>query len=239
MVDEELGPRQRAAETKRRRTREAIVNGTLDLYADQQMGDYTLEQIAEAAGISAATVANHFETKYGVLRTAYGRLLSPVVDPIVKGTIAGIYNPPDAVDELIRYFYTVASVSQKHRALTVAMIRAYSEVELDRVLLSIKAPDYMRSLLGGPIAPGIGCILQLSSFHPRGNPDSYARSLLHDLYHESSDYAAKAVSRDLSERFVKAHARDFSWSPPRDWMLRIERVEAAVDASGIVDECGA
>lgn len=127
MAEEELGPRQRAAETKRRRTREAIVSGTVDLYGEQQRGDYTLDQIGEAAGVSAATIANHYRSKYEVLRVAYIRLLSPLVDPIVEGRKQGIYNPPDAVDELIRFVYSVAKLSHEHRALTVAMVRSYCD----------------------------------------------------------------------------------------------------------------
>jgi hypothetical protein len=45
MVDEEMGPRQKAAETKRRRTRELIIMSTLDLYGQQQQGDYTRDEI--------------------------------------------------------------------------------------------------------------------------------------------------------------------------------------------------
>ncbi|MET9222827.1 TetR/AcrR family transcriptional regulator [Streptomyces sp. NPDC003300] len=132
MGEEELGPRQRAAETKRRRTREAIVNGTLDLYGEQERGDYTLEQIAEAAGVSAATISNHYPTKYDVLHIAYQRLLSPVIDPITTAFIEHTYDPPDRVAELVRYVHAVAKVSHHHRALTMAMVRAFFETTPER-----------------------------------------------------------------------------------------------------------
>lgn len=229
MVDEEMGPRQKAAETKRRRTRELIIMSTLDLYDQQQQGDYTRDEIAQAAGVGVATIHNNFGSKYDVLAAAYERLLSPVVDPIVKGKAQGIYNPPDAVDELIRFIYTVARVSQNHRALTVAMVRAYAEVEI----------NFGTRLLGDPIAPAIECILQCSPFYLQVNDGlRYARTLLLDLQHEQRDNVPMRVSRTLCQQVVRVNADGFNWSSSGAWYERLERIETAVDASGIVDECG-
>ncbi|MFC8008916.1 TetR/AcrR family transcriptional regulator [Streptomyces cinereoruber] len=248
MVDEqEMGPRQRAAETKRRRTRELIIMSTLDLYDQQQEGDYTRDQIAEAAGVGVATLHNHFPSKYEVLRAAHERLLSPIVDPIVDAHIQGIYSPPDAIDELIRFFFSVALVSHEHRALTVAMVRAYFEVEPSSYALLIDEPSGRYALLGGQISKGIGCILRHEPFQRYKSTDvlTYARSLLLDLYHSPSDLAPSTVTRLPCERIVRLHAqvrdgwvfRDWPFDGP-DWGERIERVEAAVKSSGIVERCG-
>ncbi|WP_405970883.1 TetR/AcrR family transcriptional regulator [Streptomyces sp. NBC_00988] len=227
MADEELNRHQRAAETKRRRTREAIISGALDLYGELERGDFTRDEIAEASGVGTATLHKNFGSKYEVLRLAYERLLSPLVDPIVKGREQGIYNPPDAVDELIRYIYTVARVSQKRRALTVSMIRSYFEAELTF------------ETLGSPIAPAIECILQFNPFYLQVDDGlRYARTLLLDLQHERRDNVAMCVSRTLCQQVVRVNADGFNWSASDAWYERLERIEAAVDTSGIVDECG-
>ncbi|MCX4699015.1 TetR family transcriptional regulator [Streptomyces sp. NBC_01373] len=247
MVDEEMGPRQRAAETKRRRTRELIVASTLDLYGQQQEGDYTRDEIAAAAGVGVATIHSNFGSKYEVLRATHERLLSPIVDPITDATIQGIYNPPDAIDELIRFFYSVALVSHKHRALTVAMVRAYFEVEPAPFALLSDEPSERYALLGGQISKGITCILRRDPFRNHRSIDkrSYARTLLLDLYHSPTDAAPRVVTRVPCEQIVRLHAqvldgwvwRDWPFVG-RDWNERIERVEAAVKSSGIVERCG-
>lgn len=245
MSDEALNPHQKAAETKRRRTRELIIMSTLDLYDRQQEGDYTRDQIAEAAGVGVATLHNHFPSKYEALRAAHERLLSPILDPIVDGSRQGVYNPTDAIDELIRFFYSVALVSNEHRALTAAMVRAYFEVD---PATQFAATSYDSSaqyaLLGGHIALGIRYILQHEPFQRFKSYDmhTYARTLLLDLYHLSN---AEVATRLPCERIVRIHAqkldgwvlRDWSFEG-REWYDRIERVEAAVKSSGIVERCG-
>lgn len=120
--------RQRAAETKRRRTRRTVALAALDLYGEADDGDYTREQIAEAADVSVATLYNHFTYKYDILQAAHEQLLAPVIQPIVRGVEDGTYNPSDPIEELLRYMYAVNKLSYEHQALTMAMIKAYFEV---------------------------------------------------------------------------------------------------------------
>ncbi|WP_103530558.1 TetR/AcrR family transcriptional regulator [Streptomyces sp. SM11] len=166
MTDEELGPRQRAAETKRRRTREAIINGTLDLYDNQKQGDYTLEQIAEAAGVSAATIANHFPTKFDVLDAAYVRLISPLVNTIVEAQSAGVYKPNDGTDELVRFVYTATRISYEHRALTTAMVKAFFELPPAESAIGYdgEQSSIRREPVGFYLAAGLSRVLTVDPF---------------------------------------------------------------------------
>lgn len=198
---EEAGPRQKAAETKRRRTREAIINGTLDLFGQLDRGDFTRDQIIAEAGVGAATLYNHFPTKYAVLRAAYERLLAPVTEPVKTLYGQADYKPTDRVDEVVRFLYAVTKVSYDHRALTNAMIRAYFEVPPEH---KVYASYLERSgQLSGMIAGPLHQIASGDPFIPAGTLafiDSlrldYSRvvyhtdALLFDFYH--LDYSLKS-----------------------------------------------
>lgn len=144
------------------------MNGTIDLYGEQQQGDYSLDRIAEEAGVSAATIANHFGSKYEVLKAAYERLLSPLVDTIIEAEKAGVYQPKDGIQELVRYVYGVASISQEHRSLTTGMIKAYFELPPGDLSLAVDKKGN-RSLLDRPplgdyVAKGIRVIVRREPF---------------------------------------------------------------------------
>lgn len=126
---EEAGPRQRAAETKRLRTREALVTAAIDLVSEAGKF-YRVEDIAGAAGISLATLYNHFGTKKELIDAAYARLMSPVTAPILSAQEAGAYNPPDRRQEVERFIRDVATLACAHRALTVELVRAWMEHNL-------------------------------------------------------------------------------------------------------------
>ena len=208
MTDEEMTPQQRAAETKRKRTRDWIITSTLDLYGDLEHGDFTREQIAEAAGVGLTTLSNHFRAKWEVLRAAHERLLAPIIQPIVQGQENGTYNPTDGVYELIRYIYSITKMSHEHRALTVAMVRAYFETPPENrpELYGILDHDL---LLAGHIATGMYPILMNPPFAPegffgaalrkritqRGSYLYHATALLMEIYHFPNEDAPMRVTR--------------------------------------------
>lgn len=221
MTEEEVGPRQRAAETKRRRTREQIIASTLDLYGRLQEGDYTRDQIAESAGVGAATVHGHFGTKYEVLRAAYERLIAPFTEPILAKEACGTYDPADAVVELGYYIYGVAKLSQSHRALTVAMIRSYFEVPLkDRPDMVDVDPawGYQHRLLGGPIARPMIAILEQEPFSsvperrapqlpytPHGSALYHCNGLLMNIYHAPEDSSGTWSGTYVLDEVLRVH----------------------------------
>ena len=227
MTDEENGPRQRAAETKRKRTREQIVSAAIDLFDGLNQGDFTREQIAEEAGVGVATLHNHFRTKYEVLRAAYRRLIDPVTEPIIAGVSAGTYMPEDGLDELVRYVYAIAKLSHTNRALTASMVRAYFETPPDqRPELTEEWTQYhLFEYLGGPIAAQLHVVANWFFRHPVSGEAPglgeeipmataiyHSNALLLELYHrareDSAIYATQAVLTELLPRLVPNFDRE-------------------------------
>ncbi|MFF6951844.1 TetR/AcrR family transcriptional regulator [Streptomyces iakyrus] len=243
---EELNPHQKAAETKRRRTREQIVNGTLDLYAGKEQETYTRDEIAEAAGIGTATLHNHFRSKYDVLNAAYVRLLMPIVEPISEGQRNGTYNPKDGVDELIRYVYSVAKVSYENRALLVELVRAYFETP-PPLARGVYVDRPLDKVIGGYIALGLVPILgrnkpfqtdlSMTSFidesHYSGITNEailyHVNALVMEMYHLSGDEAADVVTMGFCEAVLRAYVPDFNFGDLRG---KFDRIRRKVDARG-------
>ena len=128
MTDEELGPRQRAAETKRRRTRERLVRATIDLYSPSGSAPSpTLEEIAEEAGVSLPTLYNHFETRYELHLAAVVQLVEPLVQPILTAGQLGTYKPEDLRAEIVSYVCRSTLLMREYRYLIATYIQAYFE----------------------------------------------------------------------------------------------------------------
>lgn len=70
-----LGPRERAARTKRMRSRARIVKAA-ETFILSQVPSWTLTEVAVEAGVGVATVHTHFRSRSNVLVVAYERLLS-------------------------------------------------------------------------------------------------------------------------------------------------------------------
>jgi hypothetical protein len=70
----ELEPRERAARTKRLRTRTRAIGTAVKLILEGS--PWKIEQLAEKAGVGAATIHTHFSTRSRVIVAAYDELLS-------------------------------------------------------------------------------------------------------------------------------------------------------------------
>ncbi|EKX60661.1 TetR/AcrR family transcriptional regulator [Streptomyces ipomoeae] len=196
MTEEEMTARQRAAETKRRRTRQSIVLATLDLYGDADEGDYTREQIADAADVSVATLYNHFTYKYDILQAAHERLLAPVIQPLVRGAEDGTYNPSEPVEELIRYTYAVAKMSNSCRALTVALVDSrYAVPPKDRYFNG----GYRD--VGSHIAEGMAVITYNRAPFCRAEAKGFQDGYLHAVSSTTTAYHARALLEELRDSF--------------------------------------
>ncbi|MGW3287535.1 hypothetical protein ACWDR3_23165 [Streptomyces sp. NPDC001002] len=193
------------------------MNATIDLFKDQKQGDYTLGQIAEEAEVGTATIVNNFHTKYEVLKAAYDRLLSPVVDTVIGAKKAGVYQPQNGVHELIRYIYGVAKLSHDNRALTVSMIRAYFDIppEENRALNARHSDDYHPA---GHIALGLWPILNvaplardpyeiLATFGSSWDASTalyHSEALLMGLYRDPSENAPTNVTERVCSELLSS-----------------------------------
>ncbi|MFB8777138.1 TetR/AcrR family transcriptional regulator [Streptomyces broussonetiae] len=75
-----LDPHQRAAQTKRTRTRRALLEAALSLIAEG-VTTSLMEESAARAGIGVATAYKHFATKDDLIRAVYIELLAPALKP--------------------------------------------------------------------------------------------------------------------------------------------------------------
>lgn len=78
---EELDPRQRAALTKRTRTRKALLDSAVQVIAEGTTS-HLMEESATRAGVGIATVYNHFATKDDLILAVYARLLEPLLNQL-------------------------------------------------------------------------------------------------------------------------------------------------------------
>jgi hypothetical protein len=69
-----LGPRERAARTKRIRTDNWVLDAALKFIL--QRSSWRMDELAKEAGVGVATVHTHFHSRSNVLVAAYERLLS-------------------------------------------------------------------------------------------------------------------------------------------------------------------
>ena len=70
-------PRARAAQTKRDRTRRALLDAADATFGSRGWANTRMEDVAAAAGVSAATAYNHFPSKHVLVGCVYSPLVRP------------------------------------------------------------------------------------------------------------------------------------------------------------------
>ncbi len=116
-------PRARAARTKRDRTRRALLDAADSAFGSRGWARTRVEDIAQSAGVSAATAYNHFPTKHALLAQVYapitGLLLAQARSDIAAGRPV-----VEALDDQVR---ALCRVCARNRTLTAAFFAAVSE----------------------------------------------------------------------------------------------------------------
>jgi AcrR family transcriptional regulator len=116
-------PRARAAQTKRNRTRRALLDAADSTFGSRGWAQTRVEDIAAAAGVSAATAYNHFPTKHALLGHVYG----PLVRPLIVQAERDIAAERSMVDALTDQVRALARTSFRYRKLTAAFWSAVQE----------------------------------------------------------------------------------------------------------------
>jgi AcrR family transcriptional regulator len=128
VTEDDLDRHARAAETKKRRTRQRITAATLALFDPGTLRTLpTLEKIAEEAGIGVATLYSHFNTKYDLYLEVLTQLFDPLVRPIRTAVELNAYKPADLRAEIVSYVCQAAILGRNYRYLVAAYIQAYFE----------------------------------------------------------------------------------------------------------------
>ncbi|HYH30462.1 MAG TPA: TetR family transcriptional regulator [Pseudonocardia sp.] len=116
-------PRARAAQTKRDRTRRALLDAADATFGARGWANTRMEDIAAAAGVSAATAYNHFPSKHALVGCVYG----PLVHPLLVQAERDLASGRPVVDALSDQVRALARISQRNRRLTAAFWSAVEE----------------------------------------------------------------------------------------------------------------
>lgn len=115
-ADRSSDPRVRAARTKRDRTRRALLDAADAAFGSRGWSRTRIEDIATAAGVSAATAYNHFPSKH----TLIGHAFEPLARPLVVQAEQDLVEGRPVVDALTDQLRALARLTVRHAGLTVS-----------------------------------------------------------------------------------------------------------------------
>lgn len=116
-------PRARAAQTKRDRTRRALLDAADATFGSRGWARTRIEDIAAAAGVSAATAYNHFPSKHSLIGHVFAPLISPLLVQAERDVAAG--RPVvAALEDQVR---ALARTTSRHRELTTSFFCAVQD----------------------------------------------------------------------------------------------------------------
>lgn len=116
-------PRARAAQTKRDRTRRALLDAADATFGSRGWARTRIEDIAAAAGVSAATAYNHFPSKHSLIGHVYGPLVRPLLVQAERDVAEG--RPVvAALEDQVR---ALARTTSRHRELTGSFFAAVQD----------------------------------------------------------------------------------------------------------------
>ena len=117
------GPRARAGQTKRTRTRAALIAAADSAFSARGWAATRVEDIAAAAGVSAATAYNHFPTKHVLI----GVVFAPHIATLLVQADHDIARERPVLEALDDQINALARLSYYHRGLTAAFTAAVLE----------------------------------------------------------------------------------------------------------------
>jgi AcrR family transcriptional regulator len=109
--------RARAAQTKRDRTRAALLGAADPAFAAKGWARTRIEDIASAAGVSSATAYNHFPTKHALI----GHVYAPLVRSLQAQADRVVAEQRSVVPALIEQVRAMVRLAWRHRGLTAAL----------------------------------------------------------------------------------------------------------------------
>ncbi len=116
-------PRARAARTKRDRTRRALLDAADSAFGSRGWARTRMEDVAQAAGVSAATAYNHFPTKHALL----GYLYQPLVRPLIVQAERDIAARRPVVAALEDQVRALTRITSRYQQLTASFFAAAQE----------------------------------------------------------------------------------------------------------------
>lgn len=143
-------PRARAARTKRHRSRAALLAAADAAFGSRGWSRTRVEDIAAAAGVSAATAYNHFATKHVLIGYVYRPLVAPLRTQAEHEVATG--RPvADALTDQVRALVRTVS---RNRMLSGAFLAACQEYA-DKVHAPPRADDELDPRALAPVPDAV------------------------------------------------------------------------------------
>jgi AcrR family transcriptional regulator len=108
--------RERAAVTKRYRSAAALLDAGERLFTERGWDRTRLADVAAEAGVSAATLYNHFPSKYVLI----GRIFAQVYAPFEQRAQQVRHSAPSASEAIAAHVRALAALTREYRELTAA-----------------------------------------------------------------------------------------------------------------------
>ncbi|MEV6831184.1 helix-turn-helix domain-containing protein [Amycolatopsis sp. NPDC051102] len=189
---EHQGFRQRAAETKRARTRLALVTAARELFEERGWRDTRLEDVAKQAGVSVPTLRNHFKSKYALVMRAYGQVVASLIEK-TEGRVYDLdLDASQIISEMLKMF---VSTAVKKRQLTMAVAAAL----LEEPLISSEEFEDIEAVKDGglpAIAAIFGELIEIGKREGAFNPELNADRV--SAYHISGILLMTAMNYDIT-----------------------------------------
>ncbi len=128
----------RAARTKRERTRRALLDAAEASFSSRGWAETRMEDIAAAAGVSAATAYNHFPSKHLLV----GQIYRPLVRPLLAQAERDIAAERPVVAALCDQVEALARISSRYRKLTASFYAAVQEYTIRVARLPDPADEF-------------------------------------------------------------------------------------------------
>lgn len=143
-----LDARQRSAETKRTRTREALINAAHERFAVNGWQATRVEDIARDAGVGVATAFTHFNKQ-----TLIAHVYAPLIDALIEKVDAELAAGKDPQETLTRQVRRLVTLFRKNPQLTVALLAAINEQTVASAGPPVAGdPDDVRNIVLIPMA---------------------------------------------------------------------------------------
>ncbi|QXJ25841.1 TetR/AcrR family transcriptional regulator [Actinomadura graeca] len=123
MTAANLTSRQRSSETKKQRTRQALLKAALDLFTERGWHATRMQDIAEAADVTCTTAYNHFPTKPKLLLAAF----TPLLDELAQATDRAIEAGHPPITAIARHLLELSRLARTHSTLPACAITALPE----------------------------------------------------------------------------------------------------------------
>ena len=105
-------------------TRERILNATVDVFHAQGVAKSSLEEIAEAAGVTRGAIYWHFKNKADIFLALHDQLHSPIMQNLTRVLETSTSNPlKDLMDFCVTELLDLESNTRKRQIMTLFTLK--------------------------------------------------------------------------------------------------------------------